>query len=255
MNQKLFDLAGKTALLTGSSKGLGYVIARGLAREGAKVILNGRNQDILQVAAKSIQSEGFEVKDCVFDISDENEIRTQLSQLDEKWRRIDILVNNAGVQMRNPLETFDLKDWQNVLNINLTGAFLAAKAVVQGMIERKSGKIINICSIMSEIARPSIAPYTAAKGGLKMLTKSMATEWGCHNIQVNAIGPGYFATEMTKALKEDAKFDTWVRSRTPAGRWGDPEELVGPTVFLASQASNYVNGHVLYVDGGMLACI
>ncbi|NOX64216.1 MAG: SDR family oxidoreductase, partial [Chlorobi bacterium] len=168
---------------------------------------------------------------------------------------IDILVNNAGIQIRGNLENFDLLDWQRLIDVNLTGAFLVSKAVVKDMIEKKSGKIINICSIQSELARPSIAPYTASKGGLKNLTKGMATDWGKYNIQVNGIAPGYFKTEMTKALYNDEKFDSWLCSRTPANRWGEPEELIGSLIFLASNASSYVNGHLVYVDGGMLACV
>ena len=173
----------------------------------------------------------------------------------KKLAPIDVLVNNAGIQIRAPLHEFDAENWRKILDINLTGAFLTSKAVVQGMIKRKAGKIINICSIQSELARPTIAPYTASKGGLKLLTRGMATDWGKYNIQVNGIAPGYFKTEMTKSLYEDEKFDAWLCSRVPANRWGDPEELVGGAIFLASKASDYVNGHIIFIDGGLMACV
>jgi gluconate 5-dehydrogenase len=178
-----------------------------------------------------------------------------IQSVEEDIGPIDILVNNAGIQIRAPLDQFKVEHWKALLDVNLTGVFLVSKAVVQGMIKRKAGKIINVCSIQSELARPTIAPYTASKGGVKLLTRGMATDWGRYNIQVNALAPGYFKTEMTKALWEDKDFDQWLCGRTPAHRWGNPDELIGATVFLASKASSYVNGHILYVDGGILACV
>jgi gluconate 5-dehydrogenase len=251
----LFDLTGKVALVTGSSRGLGYTIAEGLGRAGATVVLNGIQPERLDQSVKALKNSGLNVYGAAFDVTDSGQIQEQIAHIESEIGPVDILFNNAGIQIRKPLETFDEADWRRLFDVNLTGAYLVAKAVVQGMIERRSGKIINICSVQSELARPSIAPYTASKGGLKNLTKGMATDWGKYNIQVNGLGPGYFVTEMTQPLVNDEKFDSWLRGRTPANRWGDPEELIGAAVFLASKASSYVNGHILYVDGGMLACV
>lgn len=250
-----FDLSGKTALITGSSRGLGLTLAGGLATAGAQVILNGRNKEQLDYAVSLLHAQGFSASAMIFDVQKETEIRKQIERYTEQGKSIDILVNNAGLQIRGPLEEFAEADWRKVLDTNLTGVFLTSKSVVKNMIANRSGKIINICSVQSELARPTIAPYTASKGGLKMLTKAMATDWGRYNIQVNAIAPGYFKTEMTRALYEDPTFDAWLCSRTPANRWGEPEELCGAVVFLASSAANYVNGHILYVDGGLTACV
>lgn len=250
-----FDISGKIALITGSGQGIGYVFAKGLAGAGCTVIINDIVEDRLNAAVNRLTEEGFIVHGVVFDVRDEGQIKTSIDKIEKTVGAIDILVNNAGIQIRGPLEDFKLTDWQSLIDINLTGAFLVSKSVVKSMIERKTGKIINICSIQSELARPSIAPYTATKGGLRNLTRGMATDWGKHNIQVNGIAPGYFKTAMTKSLYEDKKFDAWLCGRTPANRWGDPEELIGSLIFLASNASNYVNGHLIYVDGGMLACV
>jgi len=251
----LFDLTEKKALVTGSSQGLGFTLAKGLGQAGAIILLNGRDEGKLQNAVSDLQNEGINALGIPFDVRDENVVQSQIKKIEEDIGSIDILVNNAGIQIRGPLEDFEKDNWQKILDINLTGVFLTSKAVAKGMIKRKSGKIINICSIQSDLARPTIAPYTASKGGLKMLTKGMATDWGSYNIQINAIAPGYFKTEITKPLYDDEKFNSWLCSRTPANRWGDPEELIGAAVFLASQASNYVNGHILFVDGGMSACV
>lgn len=251
----LFDLSGKTALITGSSRGLGLTLATGLASAGAQIILNGRNREQLEHAVSLLQEQGFSASAMIFDVQNEPEIRKQLEGYESQGKSVDILVNNAGLQIRGPLEEFTEADWHKVLDTNLTGVFLTSKIVVKNMIANRAGKIINICSVQSELARPTIAPYTASKGGLKMLTKAMATDWGRHNIQVNAIAPGYFKTEMTRSLYENPSFDTWLCSRTPANRWGEPEELCGAVVFLASSAANYVNGHILYVDGGLTACV
>lgn len=252
---KLFDLTGKIALVTGSSRGLGFVLAKGLAQAGAAVVLNGQNPQRLQQAKEQLAKEGLLAAGYAFDVTDAKQIQVAVGQIEKDFGRIDILINNAGIQIRAPLEQFDPADWDKIIKTNLTSAFLVSQAVVKGMIVRQSGKIINICSMQSELGRRSIAPYAASKGGLKMLTKAMATEWAKHNIQVNGIGPGYFITEMTKPLADNPDFDHWLKSRTPAGRWGQPEELVGAAVFLASDAASYVNGHILYVDGGMLACV
>lgn len=251
----LFDISGKIALITGSGQGIGYTLAKGLAQSGCTVILNDIIEERLDNAVKNLESEGFNAHGVVFDVRKENEINEKVKQIEKEVGLIDILVNNAGIQIRGPLEEFKLDDWKRLIDINLSGVFLVSKAVVKSMIDKKAGKIINICSIQSELARPSIAPYTASKGGVRNLTRGMATDWGKHNIQINGIAPGYFKTEMTKALYTDEKFDTWLRSRTPANRWGEPEELVGTLIYLASKASNYVNGHLVYVDGGMLVCV
>jgi gluconate 5-dehydrogenase len=255
MQTDLFDLTGKRALITGSGRGIGLTLAKGLAQAGCSVILNDIDAARLAQTVAAMQNEGHAVQAAVFDVRDEGEIEKEITRIQQDSGAIDILVNNAGIQIRAPLEAFSLEDWRRLMDINLTGAFLVARAVVQEMIRRKAGKIINICSIQSELARPTIAPYTAAKGGLKNLTKGMATDWGKYNIQVNGIAPGYFKTEMTKALYEDAKFDAWLCARVPANRWGDPAELVGAAIFLSSRASDYVNGHLIYVDGGLMACV
>ncbi|MFC1593328.1 SDR family NAD(P)-dependent oxidoreductase [Candidatus Neomarinimicrobiota bacterium] len=252
---KLFDISDKIALITGSGQGIGYTLAKGLASSGCTVILNDIIEDRLNKAVHQLKKEGFNAHGVVFDVRDEDQIITSIQNVVKTVGNIDILVNNAGIQIRGPLEDFKLTDWQSLIDINLTGAFLVSKSVVKGMIKNNAGKIINICSMQSELARPSIAPYTAAKGGLRNLTRGMATDWGKYNIQVNGIAPGYFKTAMTKKLYEDAEFDAWLRGRTPANRWGDPEELVGTLIYLSSKASGYVNGHLVYVDGGMLACV
>jgi gluconate 5-dehydrogenase len=240
---KLFELTGKVALITGATQGIGLAIARGLAQAGARVVINARNAEKLERAVAILVQEGLTVSGCRFDLLNGAEVRERVAALEQEVGGIDILVNNAGIQRRSPLD------------INLTGLFLVTQQVVRGMIARKSGKIINICSVMSEVSRPTIGAYTAAKGGVKQLTKSMAVEWAKHNIQSNGIGPGYIVTEMNRSLIEDRKFDAWVCARTPAGRWADPSELVGAAVFLASRASDFVNGQIIYVDGGILATL
>ncbi len=255
MSTQLFDLSGKTALVTGSSRGLGYTIAGGLGRAGAAIVLNDIVGDRLDEAVKMMNDEGVATHGYLFDVTNPEETKAGVAQIEEEVGPIDILVNNAGIQIRAALEEFDEGDWDRIVKTNLTSVFLVSKYVAQRMIARKAGKIINIGSMQSELGRPSIAPYAATKGGVKMLVRGMATEWGKHNIQVNGIGPGYFITEMTQALVDDEKFNAWLCGRTPANRWGLPEELIGAAVFLASQASDYVNGHMLYVDGGMLACV
>jgi gluconate 5-dehydrogenase len=255
MTQDLFNLINKTALVTGSGRGIGLTLARGLGLAGSRIILNDIEKDRLDKSVETLSNEGIQTYGSVFDVRSEESIQEQARQIETEIGSVDILVNNAGIQIRGPLEEFSHKDWQSILDINLTGAFLTAKTFVKGMIKRKAGKIINICSIQSELARPTIAPYTASKGGLKLLTRGMATDWAKYNIQINGIAPGYFKTEMTEALYKDKQFDQWLCNRVPANRWGDPSELVGAAIFLASKASDYVNGHVIFVDGGLRGCV
>ncbi len=255
MTHALFDLSGKIALITGSSQGIGFGIARGLGQAGATIILNGRNEERLNRAVSTLSQEGLKVFGYSFDVSNSSQIDQKISAIEREVGPIDILVNNAGIQRRGPLETIEESVWREVIETNLTAVFLTTKRVVKGMIDRRSGKIINICSLMSEISRPTIAPYTASKGAVKMLTKGMAVEWAKYNIQVNGIGPGFIVTEMNKVLLEDQKFDAMVRSRTPAGRWGEPSDLAGAAVFLASRASDYITGQIIYVEGGLLSAL
>ena len=255
MNGKLFDLNGKTALVTGSSRGLGLVFARGLAQAGATVVLNGRSDETVQQAMAVLNGEGLNATGYSFDVVNRQQVAEQVGRIEREIGPIDILVNSAGVQKRAPILDTEEAVWREVLDVNLTGVFLTSQVIAKGMVERGQGKIINICSMMSEVGRSTIAPYTAAKGGVKMLTRAMAVEWAKHNVQVNGLGPGYFATEMNKALIQDPKFDRWIRQRTPAGRWGKPEELIGAAIFLASRASDFVTGQILYVDGGILASL
>ncbi|NLS00803.1 SDR family oxidoreductase [Rhizobium sp. P38BS-XIX] len=247
----LFDLSGKHALLTGASRGLGFAMARGLASAGARVSLNGRNEEALAKAVDALRAEGFEADGVVCDVTRADDVERSFNALDP----IDILVNNAGIQIRAPFVEHSAETWRLMFETHVMGAVLPTRVVVPGMIARGGGKIINICSLMSEVGRKTIVPYTTMKGALKMLTRGLATELGRHNIQVNAIGPGYFATEMNGALLNDAEFDAFVRNRTPAARWAQPDELAGTAVFLSSPASNFVNGQVLYVDGGILASL
>src|ERR1700722_7575338 len=253
---KLFDLSGKTALVTGSSDGLGRAMARGLAAAGAGIVLNGRDENKLVQAAASFADAGHKVEGHAFDVADEKAVLAAFEHFDATGVEIDILVNNAGFQLRKPMLDLKTDEWRRVIETHLTGAFQVGREAARRMIARgRGGKIINIASLASEVARATIAPYTAAKGGVRMLTRSMAAEWAKHDIQANAIGPGYIATEMNRALLEDPKFDAWVKGRTPSGRWGKPNDLIGVAVFLASQASDYVNGQIIYVDGGLLAVI
>ena len=255
MNGKLFDLNGKTALVTGSSRGLGLVFARGLAQAGATVVLSGRSGETLQQAVTGLKGEGLDATGYSFDVVNKQQVTEQVGRIEREIGPIDILVNSAGIQKRAPILDTEEAVWREVLDVNLTGVFLTSQVIAKGMVERRQGKIINICSMMSEVGRSTIAPYTAAKGGVKMLTRAMAVEWAKYNVQVNGLGPGYFATEMNKALIQDPEFDRWIRQRTPAGRWGKPEELIGAAVFLASRASDFVTGQILYVDGGILASL
>ncbi len=249
----LFDLSGRTALVTGSSQGLGLAFARGLAGAGAAIVLNGRNETKLAAAAAVLRDEGVRVATAAFDVCDGAAAAAAVARVEAEFASIDILVNNAGIQRRAALLEMTEAQWREVLDTNLTGAFLVARAVAPRMIARGRGKIINICSVMSEVARPTVANYAAAKGGLKMLTRAMAVEWAKHGLQANAIAPGYFETELTAPLVANPEFNRWICGRTPAGRWGQPHELAGAAVFLASAASDFMNGQVLAVDGGLLA--
>jgi gluconate 5-dehydrogenase len=251
MGMGLFDLSGRRALITRSSQGIGLSLARGLAGAGASVVLNGRSQDKLDAAVATIEgASGY-----AFDIAEQAEVTEAVDRIEAEQGPIDVLVNNAGIQRREPLENFPLETWRELMRINLDGVFITGQAVAQKMIPRKSGKIINIASLQSEAARYSIAPYTASKGAVKNLTKGMCTDWARHGLQVNAIGPGYFETPLNQALIDNPEFDAWLKNRTPAGRWGKVEELQGACIFLASDASSFVNGQILYVDGGVLATL
>lgn len=252
---KSFDLTGRTALITGSSAGIGFALARGLAGAGARVILNARNAAKLEAAAEVLRSEGLQVLTAPFDVTSGDAVTAAVARIEAEVGAIDILVNNAGMQRRAPLDQFAEADWHELMKTNVDSVFLVGQAVARHMIGRKRGKIVNICSVQSELGRPGIAPYTASKGAVKMLTKGMAIDWGQHGIQVNGLGPGYFKTELTEALVQNEEFTQWLVGRTPSRRWGDVEDLVGAAVFLSSDASNFVNGHILYVDGGVTATL
>lgn len=252
----LFDLSGRTALVTGSARGLGFSYAEGLAKAGAAVVLNDLREEVLNEAVQKLRDKGFQASGVVFDVSDEQAVNEAFAKLDADNVEIDILINNAGIQFRKPMVDLELKDWQRVIDINLTSAFIVSRAAAKRMIARgKGGKIINIGSLTSQAARATVAPYTAAKGGILMLTKAMSAEWAQFNIQSNAIGPGYILTDMNAALIENVEFDTWVKNSNPTQRWGHPDELIGTAVFLSSAASDYVNGQIIYVDGGWLAVL
>jgi gluconate 5-dehydrogenase len=251
----LFDLSGRTALVTGSSQGIGLALARGLAEAGAAVVLNGRDSGKLAAAAATLRAEGHAVRELAFDATDHAAVRTAVDELERDGVAIGILVNNAGMQHRAPLEDFPAEAFERLLATNVSSVFNVGQAVARHMIRRGAGKIINIASVQSALARPSIAPYTATKGAVANLTKGMATDWAKHGLQCNAIAPGYFETPLNAALVADPAFTEWLSKRTPAGRWGRVEELVGACVFLASDAASFVNGHVLYVDGGITASL
>ncbi len=250
-----FDLTGRTALITGSSSGIGHALAIGLAGAGARIVLNGRDPAKLERAAEKLKADGANVITTPFDVTDGAAVTKAITRIEAEIGPIDILVNNAGMQRRGPLDQFEEAHWHELMKTNVDSVFLVGQAVARRMIPRQRGKIINICSVQSELGRPGIAPYTASKGAVKMLTKGMAIDWGQHGIQVNGLGPGYFKTELTDALVNNTEFTAWLVNRTPSRRWGDVEDLVGAAVFLASEASNFVNGHILYVDGGVTATL
>ena len=245
-----FDLSGRRALVTGGGSGLGFAIARGLCDAGARVVLNGRARARLDAAAEALARDGLEVEVAPFDVTQSDAVGAAIAAL-ERDGPIDILVNNAAMNRRAPLETFSDAEWRTLMSANLDGPFFVARAVIPGMKQRRRGKIINLCSLASELGRPNIVPYAASKGGVRMLTRALAVELAPHNIQVNGISPGFFRTEMNAPLVADAEFSAWVARRTPAGRWANPPEIAGAAVFLASSAADYVTGHLLAVDGGV----
>ncbi|MFM9612397.1 SDR family oxidoreductase [Streptomyces niveiscabiei] len=252
MTHPLFDITGRTALVTGSSRGIGLALARGLSEAGCTVVLNGRDERRLAEAARELPGK---VHTAVFDVTDGPSVAAGIKDVEERVGPLDILVNNAGMQLRAPLLEFTDSDWHRILDTNLTSAFLVGREAARYMTARGHGKIVNICSLQSEVVRPGIAPYAATKGALKMLTKGMCADWGPSGVQVNGLGPGYIETELTQALVDDEEFSAWVRRRTPAGRWGRTEDLVGGVLFLASPAADFVSGQILYVDGGMTSVL
>jgi len=256
MSTELFSLKGKTALVTGATHGLGMAIATGLAKAGAKIVINDIFPEKLEAAKEEYSKNGINAAIYQFDVTKEDEVKNSIKQIETEVAPIDILVNNAGIIKRIPIVEMEVKDFSQVIDVDLVAPFIMAKTIVPGMIKRGYGKIINMCSMMSELGRDTVSAYASAKGGLKMLTKNMATEWAKHNIQINGIGPGYFATTQTAPIRVDGHpFNDFIIQRTPAGKWGDPSDLAGAAIFLASKASDFVNGHVLYVDGGILATI
>jgi gluconate 5-dehydrogenase len=252
---KIFDISGKVVMITGSSRGLGFVFARGFAESGATVAVNGTHPDTVQQAVEEIRQRGGRVAGFPFDVTDAEQVARSVTQIEAELGPIDVLINNAGIHRRAPLEAMTMEEWQAVIDVNLSAVFMVTQGVVKGMIARKRGKIINISSLNAEASRPNIGNYCASKGGLDALTRSMATEWGRYNIQANAIGPGYFVTDLTRSLVADPDFDAFVKRSVPLERWGDPAELIGPAIFLASDASNYITGRTLYVDGGWRASL
>ena len=261
MMNGLFSLEGKVAWVTGGAYGIGFAMAEALAMAGAKIAVNCRREEKLAEALESFRAKGIDARGYVADVTDEAQIRELVEKIEGDLGTIDILVNNAGIINRIPMTEMSAEDFRQVIDIDLVAPFLCAKAVIPGMLRKGHGKIINVCSMMSELGRETVSAYAAAKGGLKMLTKNICSEYGGANIQCNGIGPGYIATPQTAPLRQPQAdgsrhpFDQFIVSKTPAGRWGTPEDLMGPTVFLASDASNFVNGHILYVDGGILAYI
>ena len=256
MIKNAFSLEGKVALVTGGAYGIGFAIAQALAEAGAKIAFNCRNSAHLAKAMQAYYEKGIDAKGYICDVTDEASVQSMLLEIRKSIGIVDILVNNAGIIKRTPMQEMKVEDFRQVVDIDLVGPFICAKAVIPGMLEKGQGKIINICSMMSELGRETVSAYAAAKGGLKMLTRNIASEYGEYNIQCNGIGPGYIETPQTAPLRtEGHPFNSFIISKTPAARWGTTEDLMGPAVFLASDASNFVNGHILYVDGGILAYI
>ena len=250
-----FNLKGRIALVTGSSASIGLALAHGLAQAGATVVLNGRDPSKLQAASATLKAEGLDVHPQCFDVTQGAAVQAAIDTIEQQMGPIEILVNNAGMQRRAPLQDFSHAHWHELMRTNLDSVFFVSQAVAKNMIVRGHGKIINICSVQSELARPGIAPYAASKGALKMLTKGMATDWGPLGLQINGIGPGYFKTDLNEKLVADPQFNDWLIARTPSRRWGEVAELAGAAVFLASDAAKFVNGHILYVDGGVTATL
>ncbi len=261
MNQDMFSLQGKVALVTGAAYGIGFAIAEAYAQAGAKIAFNCRSKEHLDTALANYRQKGIEAKGYLCDVTDEAQVAAMVAEIEQTLGTIDILVNNAGIIKRIPMTEMSVEEFRQVVDIDLNAAFIVSKAVLPGMMEKKRGKIINVCSMMSELGRETVSAYAAAKGGLKMLTKNIASEYGAYNIQCNGLGPGYIATPQTAPLREvqpDGSrhpFDSFILAKTPANRWGTPEDLMGPALFLASEASDFVNGQILYVDGGILAYI
>ncbi|WP_182085041.1 SDR family oxidoreductase [Aureimonas sp. ME7] len=255
MSLKLFDLTGRIVLVTGSSQGIGYSLAQGMGRAGARIVLNGRRADAVVAAAEALRGEGIETETAVFDVTDHKAVSGGIDRVERDIGPIEVLVNNAGIQRRSPLEDYPPETWHEIMRANVDSVFFAGQAAARHMIARGHGKIINIASLQAQAARYSIAPYTATKGAVLNLTKGMCTDWARHGLQINAIGPGYFETPLNQALVDDPKFTEWLKARTPTGRWGKVEELQGAAIFLASRASDFVNGQILYVDGGVLATL
>ena len=253
---KLFDLSGKRALITGGTHGLGMAMAKGIGQAGAKLIINGHSPDKMKDALDAYRKDGIDATGYLFDVTNDQSVKEAIDKIEKEVGPIDILVNNAGIIKRIPILDMDVADFRQVIDVDLVGPFIVSKHVGKYMVGRKAGKIINICSMMSELGRNTVTAYAAAKGGLKMLTKNMATEWAKYNIQVNGIGPGYFATEQTAPIRVNGHpFNDFIINRTPAARWGDPDDLTGTAIFLSSAASDFVNGQIIYVDGGILATI
>lgn len=250
-----FDLSGRLALVTGSSRGIGHALAEGLAQAGARVLINGTSESGVEQAVARLTANGLAAEGACFNVLDPQAVSESVARIEHDVGALDILINNAGIQRRVPLLECPEATWQEVIDVNLTSVFRVGRAVARHMIERGRGKIINICSLQSELGRYSIAPYAASKGGVRMLTRNMCAEWAQHNVQVNGIGPGYFKTELTSALVDDAAFSDWLCKRTPAQRWGEVSELTGAAVFLASAAADFVNGQIIYVDGGLSAVV
>ena len=255
MGIDLFNLSGRRALITGSSQGIGFALARGMAAAGAGIVLNGRDEDKLASAAKELRASGAAVEVLAFDVTDHHAVRAAIDGFEEAHGSIDILVNNAGMQHRAPLEDFPMDAFERLLQTNVASVFHVGQAVARHMIARGAGKIVNIASVQAALARPGIAPYTATKGAVANLTKGMATDWAKYGLQCNGLAPGYFDTPLNAALVADTEFSGWLAKRTPAGRWGNVEELVGACIFLSSDASSFVNGHTLFVDGGITASL
>jgi gluconate 5-dehydrogenase len=253
--KNLFDVSDRVILITGSSRGLGFAFASGFAQVGARVVINGTRSETVDPAVAKIRHEGGYAVGYPFDVTDPAQVESAVARMEREVGSIEVLVNNAGVQRRAPLEEQTLADWRDVLEVNLSAVFIVSQCVGKRMIERRSGSIINITSLNAEGARPTIAPYCASKGGLALFTQSLATEWGQYGIRANAIAPGYFITEMTQPLADNPEFDAWVKGNVPLGRWGDPSELIGAAVFLASEASSYITGRTITVDGGWRASL
>ncbi len=253
--KNLFSLSNKKVLITGSAQGIGFLLATGLAEQGAEIIVNDVTHDRAETAVSKLRDLGYTAYPMAFNVTKKNEVDKAIDKIESDIGAIDVLINNAGIQRRHPFTEFPEQEWNDVISVNQTAVFLVSQAVAKKMINRKEGKIINICSMQSELGRDTITPYAASKGAVKMLTRGMCVELARYNIQINGIAPGYFKTEMTKALVENEEFTSWLTKRTPAARWGNPEELIGAAVFLSSKASDFVNGHLLFVDGGMLVAV